>query len=180
MATTAKKALDGTVLDRLYKVIESRRGADPAVSNTARLFAKGTEKIAQKVGEEAVRERFVPGPGARDGLRKCFVDPGEYTESDLIRRVADMQEAEFARLGLEFETLWGRRLHLVDCQNLFCEISKYARVAHPEVVGSSGRTRIKQKYRSGGPSLSYWYPPKWGINDQITRMVAAPRLHVAM
>ena len=54
MATTAKKALDGTVLDRLYKVIESRRGADPSVSNTARLFAKGTEKIAQKVGEEAV------------------------------------------------------------------------------------------------------------------------------
>ena len=41
MATTAKKTLDGTVLDRLYKVIESRRGADPAVSNTARLFAKG-------------------------------------------------------------------------------------------------------------------------------------------
>ncbi len=124
-------------------------------------------------------EFVVPGPGARDGLRKCFVDPGEYTDSDLIRRVADMQEAEFARLGLEFETLWGRRLHLVDCQNLFCEISKYARVAYPEVVGSSGRTRIKQKYRSGGPSLSYWYPPKWSINDQISRMAAAPRLHVA-
>src|SRR5262245_18687178 len=50
----AKKDLDGTVLDRLYKVIESRRGADPAISNTARLFAKGTEKIAQKVGEEAI------------------------------------------------------------------------------------------------------------------------------
>src|SRR4029434_7620011 len=49
---SAKKALDGTVLDRLYKVIESRRGADPAVSNTARLFAKGTEKIAPQVGEE--------------------------------------------------------------------------------------------------------------------------------
>src|SRR5437667_916542 len=54
MATTAKKSLDGTVLDRLYKVIESRRGADPSSSNTARLFAKGTEKIAQKLGEEAV------------------------------------------------------------------------------------------------------------------------------
>ena len=46
--------LDGGILDRLYKVIESRRGADPAVSNTARLFAKGTEKIAQKLGEEAI------------------------------------------------------------------------------------------------------------------------------
>src|SRR5437773_463523 len=45
--------LDGGILDRLYKVIESRRGADPAVSNTARLFAKGTEKIAQTVYEDS-------------------------------------------------------------------------------------------------------------------------------
>jgi phosphoribosyl-ATP pyrophosphohydrolase len=42
------------VIDRLFDVIESRRGADPAISHTARLFNKGTRKIAQKVGEEAV------------------------------------------------------------------------------------------------------------------------------
>lgn len=64
MANDAKKELDGTVLDRLYKVIESRRGADPAVSNTARLFAKGTEKIAQKLGEEAV-ETLIEGVRGR-------------------------------------------------------------------------------------------------------------------
>ncbi|HTP82592.1 MAG TPA: phosphoribosyl-ATP diphosphatase [Alphaproteobacteria bacterium] len=44
----------GQILDRLYKVIESRKKADPSVSNTAKLFQKGTRKIAQKVGEEAV------------------------------------------------------------------------------------------------------------------------------
>ncbi len=44
----------GQVLDRLFAVIESRRSADPALSNTARLFQKGTRKIAQKLGEEAV------------------------------------------------------------------------------------------------------------------------------
>jgi phosphoribosyl-ATP pyrophosphohydrolase len=48
------RPLDAGILDRLYKVIESRRGGDPSRSNTARLFAKGTEKIAQKLGEEAV------------------------------------------------------------------------------------------------------------------------------
>ena len=48
------RPLDAHIIDRLYKVIESRKGADPAKSNTARLFAKGTEKIAQKLGEEAV------------------------------------------------------------------------------------------------------------------------------
>ena len=46
--------MDASILDRLYKVIESRKGANPSSSNTARLFAKGTEKIAQKLGEEAV------------------------------------------------------------------------------------------------------------------------------
>ena len=47
-------ALDGTCLDRLFKVIESRRGADPETSHTAKLLQRGTKRIAQKVGEEAV------------------------------------------------------------------------------------------------------------------------------
>ena len=45
--------IDGGTLDRLYAVIASRRGADPATSYTAKLFAEGTAKIAKKVGEEA-------------------------------------------------------------------------------------------------------------------------------
>ena len=47
-------AIDGTVLDRLYAVIVSRRGGDPATSYTAKLFRQGAAKIAQKLGEEAV------------------------------------------------------------------------------------------------------------------------------
>jgi phosphoribosyl-ATP pyrophosphohydrolase len=47
-------AIDGTVLDRLYGVIASRRGGDPATSYTAKLFSQGAAKIAQKLGEEAV------------------------------------------------------------------------------------------------------------------------------
>ncbi len=42
------------ILDRLYRTILDRRGADPKSSYTAKLFAKGRAKIAQKVGEEAV------------------------------------------------------------------------------------------------------------------------------
>ena len=49
-----KTAPNGTVLDRLHDVAKSRKSADPDTSNTARLFAKGTGKIAQKLGEEAV------------------------------------------------------------------------------------------------------------------------------
>ena len=42
------------VLDRLWAVVMSRRDADPAVSHSARLLSRGTAKIAQKFGEEAV------------------------------------------------------------------------------------------------------------------------------
>ena len=52
----------GATLDRLWAVIRSRRGADPQSSYTARLFARGRTKIAQKLGEEAV-EAVIEGIG---------------------------------------------------------------------------------------------------------------------
>jgi NTP pyrophosphatase (non-canonical NTP hydrolase) len=114
-------------------------------------------------------EFVVPGPGAIDGIRKCFANTGRMSDSDVIRVMADRQEAEFERLGLSFQTLWGHRLQLIDCQNLFCEVDKYARVAYPEANGASGRTRIKQKFRPHSDPIDYWYPPKWGINDAAAR-----------
>ena len=112
-------------------------------------------------------EYVVPGPGAREGLRKCFVDTGGFSESELIRRMADLQEHEFERLGLNFQSLWGRRLQLIDCQNLFCEIDKYSRVTHPEIVGRTGRTRIKQKFEPTASPIEYIFPPKWNLNDKL-------------
>src|SRR5208283_2004195 len=52
----------GATLERLWQVIQSRRGADPQSSYTARLFARGRAKIAQKLGEEAV-EAVIEGVG---------------------------------------------------------------------------------------------------------------------
>jgi len=116
----------------------------------------------------------VPGPGAKDGIRKCFRDTGHLSEADTIRLMADIQEEQFARLGLSFRTLWGRRLQLVDCQNLFCEVSKYARCVHPDVSGTSGRTRIKQRFHANPDPLRYWFPPKWGINHLVGSCDLAP------
>jgi len=46
---------EATVLDRLWETVEARRLAgDVAHSHSARLMARGTPKIAQKLGEEAV------------------------------------------------------------------------------------------------------------------------------
>jgi phosphoribosyl-ATP pyrophosphohydrolase len=59
---------EDNVLEQLYQVILSRRGADPAQSNTARLFAKGKKKIAQKLGEEAVETLIEGVKGDREGV----------------------------------------------------------------------------------------------------------------
>ena len=42
------------ILDALYDLVASRKGADPETSYTAKLFSRGRLKIAQKLGEEGV------------------------------------------------------------------------------------------------------------------------------
>ncbi len=105
----------------------------------------------------------VAGPGAQDGIRKCFADTAGFSDAAIIKFVTEFADEEFERLGLNFPRLWGRPLHLIDCQNLFCEVDKYARIVHPNVKGISGRTRIKQKYTPNHNHLPQWYPPKWNL-----------------
>src|SRR5437868_8348769 len=58
----------GAALDRLWQVIQSRRGADPKTSYTAKLFSRGRAKIAQKLGEEAVEAVIEGVRGDRKAL----------------------------------------------------------------------------------------------------------------
>ena len=109
----------------------------------------------------------VAGPGALDGISKCFDSLGEYTPADTIKLLSDKQEEEFARYGLKFDGLWGRPLQPIDIQNLLCETSKYTRVTHPEFRGLAGRKRIKQKFRITGALPKPFFPPKWGLNQRI-------------
>jgi phosphoribosyl-ATP pyrophosphohydrolase len=62
------EASDDVVLDRLYATIVSRRGADPEKSYVARLLRKGTPKIAQKFGEEAVETVIAAALRDRDAV----------------------------------------------------------------------------------------------------------------
>ena len=55
-------------LDRLYTTIASRKGADPDTSWTAKLFAKGPEKCAEKFGEEAIEAIIEAVKGDREKL----------------------------------------------------------------------------------------------------------------
>ena len=111
----------------------------------------------------------VAGPGAKNGIKKCFGDLNGYKYEDIIKYVSEGQEEEFDKRGLQFRSLFGRRLQLIDCQNLFCETDKYARVAHPDICGINDRKRIKQQYINRNlEEIDYFYPPKWGINDKLS------------
>jgi hypothetical protein len=105
-----------------------------------------------------------PGPGALSGVRKCFANLSNTSEADVIRLVTDLQEQEFSRRNISFHWLGGRHLQLIDIQNIFCEIDKYARVRFPETLGISNRSKIKQRFKPNTAAFNHWYPPKWGIN----------------
>ncbi|KEO52994.1 phosphoribosyl-ATP diphosphatase [Thioclava pacifica] len=57
-----------SILDQLAATIESRKGADPETSWTAKLLAKGPEKCAEKFGEEAVEAIIAAAKNDRENL----------------------------------------------------------------------------------------------------------------
>lgn len=67
-APAAPAEFTGEVLDRLWTVVMDRRTADPAHSHSARLLARGTAKVAQKFGEEAVECLIEAALGNKDAL----------------------------------------------------------------------------------------------------------------
>ncbi len=128
-------------------------------------------------------EFVVAGPGALDGISKCFSSTGGRTPEELIHWVAERQDVEFEARGIDFTGLFGRQLQPIDCQNLFCEISKYARVAHPDVVGVANRLRIKQGYRRDPrPLASPLFPPRWKLflPEHKSRTDQAPEFRQAV
>jgi len=82
----------------------------------------------------------------------------------------DRQHEEFDRLGLDWTGLFGRPLHAIDCQGLFCETDKYARAAFPEL--KSNRVRIKQEFKHPKPPERLVYPPNWGLGDRLDAFYA--------
>ena len=108
-------------------------------------------------------EFVVAGPGASAGIRKCFYDIGPYTEEEIIKYMSYHQQEEFESRKLRFINLGGRDLQLIDCQNIFCEVDKYARVRHPDIVDKNGRKKIKQRYHPNNTPIEFMYPPKWNL-----------------
>ena len=101
------------------------------------------------------------GPGALRGMKKVFESLGDYSPDEVVHWMVDRQGMEFQRLRRPFRGLWGRPLHAIDCQGLFCETDKYCREAMPEL--SSERRRIKQRFVASPEPVRLFFPPKWQI-----------------
>lgn len=84
------------IVDALYAVIESRRGSDPDSSYTAQLLARGTGKIAEKVGEEAVETVVAALNEGNDALAA--------ESADLIYHLCVL----WADAGLRPEDVWAK------------------------------------------------------------------------
>ena len=107
-------------------------------------------------------EFTVAGPGAVRGIKKCFLDREGMSNEEIIYYMYKHQDEEFKRLHLPFKRIGNRPLQLIDCQNIFCELDKYARVALPDL--KSNRVKIKKKYNPKKAKINYVYPPKWNIH----------------
>jgi thymidylate kinase len=160
------------IMQRAFELLKSYPGLGDFLA-----YQYVTDINYSEITDFSEADFVVPGPGALDGIQKCFVHRGGLNEPETIKFMMERQEQEFERLGLTFRSLWGRRLQLIDCQNLFCEVDKYARVKHPEIEGLSGRSRIKQRFSPKPSFFAPWYPPKWGLNEAIRESQSEPRDH---
>lgn len=110
----------------------------------------------------------VAGPGAREGIEKCFAAVGKRKPEEVINLVFKYSnEASLFYVGEPAPRLFGSRiLQPIDVQNCFCETGKLARVLHPEF--NTGRIKIKTKYLGylnglAKPLPRPVFPPEWGV-----------------
>jgi phosphoribosyl-ATP pyrophosphohydrolase len=89
------------VLDRLAATLAGKRGAEPSESYTAKLLARGMEKCAQKLGEEAVETvieaiKLDAGPGdqARDRTKLTAESADLLYHLLVVWTAADLDPAE--------------------------------------------------------------------------------------
>ena len=69
-----------SILEDLTEVLEQRKGDDPSSSYVASLYAKGTNKILEKIGEEAT-EVIIAAKEA---------DDSDHTRLALVSEMADL------------------------------------------------------------------------------------------
>src|SRR5262249_52535212 len=114
-----------------------------------------------------------------NGMQKCFSPPttspylpnppSDSQAQAIIKQLVIDQEEHFKVNGSQPVTLFGRKLHAIDIQNVFCETDKYARKSHPEFniirneEPGENYDRNNQPFKVTGPFPPPYFPPKWGL-----------------
>ena len=102
------------VMERLAATIETRKGASPDSSYTAKLLAEGVERSAKKLGEEAIEVVIAAVAKDRDGLAAESADMLYHflvvlTAAGVsLDDVASWLESREGRSGLE-EKAWRKK-----------------------------------------------------------------------
>jgi phosphoribosyl-ATP pyrophosphohydrolase len=115
-------SLSGEVLDRLWGVVMDRRSANPAHSHSARLLSRGTSKVAQKFGEEAV---------------ECLIEAVSGNNPALISESADVLYhllVMWVAAGIEPADVWSE---LARREGISGVIEKASRLRSPLVAGTT-------------------------------------------
>lgn len=149
-----------STLGQLYEVLLAYPLLGPFMSYQLAVDINYSELVSFSENEFTI-----PGPGAERGIKKIYPEARRAEMSEVIIRMVDAQTEDCEALGIEAPTLFGRPLHAIDCQNLFCELDKYARVRFPEL--RSNRSRIKARFAPSDEPLELFYPPKWGLNRRL-------------
>ena len=157
-----QKVLNAKSLEEIYLIMKSYPSFGKFLAFQFAIDINYSELI-----DFSENDFVVAGPGALDGISKCFENYKDFSPEYIIKYMDEQQDNEFKKYDLDFKSLFGRKLHLIDCQNLFCEVGKYTRVALPNVEGVAKRTRIKQKFKYNKTLIEFFYPPKWNINDTM-------------
>lgn len=85
-------------IEELARIVESRRGADPDVSYTAKLLARGVGHCAKKVGEEGVEVAIAAVEGDREAIRAEAADLVYHLVVLLAATGVDLEDV-YAELG---------------------------------------------------------------------------------
>ena len=129
-------------LERLYQAVIAAKDLDPAISRTARLFQRGSAKMAKKLAEEAIEVVIDAVNGKRDAVVR--------ESADLLYNLTVL----WASAGVQPDDVWKemeRREHLLGIAE---KLPKSAvkmpkataspRVARRPIVALEGRTLRKR------------------------------------
>jgi len=97
------------------------------------------------------------GPGAQRGIAMLLKEGVQAEHLEVMRWLRYNQQAEFARLGLDFPYLRDDRgqpveISLANIQNCLCEFHKYVKI-------SEGTGRGRRKYQTAGAAAGGHRPP---------------------